>query len=154
MDGLPNFGYLPFAILFLLVVFTMVYLRQVETRRIEKKFDRKEIIITSFGVNFFGRESEPGGPLRSSGALVLLRSGMYYRARFSSRELFIPGPDITYLGVTDAFKGRPLHQQVMVIGFRAGEGKTDRAAFRLPHIAQWAAAIKANLLGRKPGGPG
>jgi hypothetical protein len=150
LEGLTNPNWLVFALLFLGVIFYLAYMRQRESKRILQKFNKDDIVITSFGVNYFGLESEPGGPLRSAGALVLLRGGLYYRARFSPRELFIPGPAITYIGVTGAHKGRDLHQSVVVIQFLNEEGKEEKAAFRIPYPAQWVAAIKANLLDKKP----
>jgi hypothetical protein len=147
LEGLTNPSWLTFAVVFLVIMIGMVYLRQRDTKRVQEKFDRSQIIITSFGVNYFGLESEPGGPLRSSGALVLVKDGLWYRARFANRELFIPGPSITYIGVTHTHKGKELHQHVIAIHFLNSEGKEEKAAFRLPLPAQWVAAIKAHLVG-------
>ncbi len=150
LQGLTNPNYLIFALLFIGVIFYLAFMRQRESSRITRKFGQEEIVITSFGVNYYGLESEPGGPLRSAGALVLLREGLYYRARFTSRELFIPGSAITYIGVSGTHKGKALHQQVVVIQFLNPEGREERAAFRMPYPAQWVAAIKANLLEKRP----
>ncbi len=149
LEGFANPNYLIFALLFLGVIFYLAYMRQRETKRIADKFDKNDIIITSFGVNYYGLESEPGGPLRSAGALVLLKNGIYYRARFAKRELFIPGSSITYIGVTDVHKGKALHQPVAVIRFLNQVGKEEKAAFRVPYPAQWLEAIKKNLLNGK-----
>lgn len=151
LEGLTNPGWLSFAVLFLAIIAALASLRQRETRRIQEKFDAREIVITSFGVNYFGLESEPGGPLRSAGVLVLVKDGLWYRARFARRELFIPGRAITYIGVTQTHKGRQLHQQAIVVHFLNAAGRQDKAAFRLPLPAQWVAAIKANLIGDRPG---
>jgi hypothetical protein len=124
----------------------LAVLRWVEQGRIARMFGSDEIVVTSFGVGYFGRESEPGGPARSTGALVLLRDRLYYRARFGDRELSIAGGAITTLEVADSFKRRPLYQQVVVVGFRGSDGAADRAAFRLPRPAQWIAAIKQTLV--------
>jgi len=153
VESLANPNWLIFAVLFILIMFYLVYMRQRESKRIAGKFDKSEIIITSFGVNFYGLESEPGGPLRSAGALVLLKDGIYYRARFSSREVMIPGTSITYIGVTNTHKGKDLHQTVVVLQFINQEGKEEKAAFRMPYPAQWVAAIKSNLLEKKAEAP-
>jgi hypothetical protein len=150
LEGLTNPSWLTFAVLFLAIMIGMVYLRQRDTKRVQEKFDASQIIITSFGVNYFGLASEPGGPLRSTGSLVLVKDGLWYRARFANRELFIPGPSITYIGVAHTHKGKELHQHVIAIHFLNSEGKEDKAAFRLPLPAQWVAAIKANLIGERP----
>jgi hypothetical protein len=148
-----NPNWLIFAVLFILVMFYLVYMRQRESKRIADKFDNNEIIITSFGVNYYGLESEPGGPLRSAGALVLLKSGIYYRARYAKRELLIPGSAITYIGVSNVHKGKDLHQTVVILQFLSQDGKEDKAAFRVPYPAQWIAAIKSNLLEKKAEAP-
>lgn len=149
LEGLTNPNWLVFALIFLGIIFYLAYMRQRESKRILDKFEKQEIIITSFGVNYYGLESEPGGPLRSSGVLVLLKNGIYYRARFVNRELFIPGSSITYIGVSDTHKGRNLHQSVVVLQFLNPDGREEKAAFRIPYPAQWVAAIKVNLLDQK-----
>jgi hypothetical protein len=152
-ERFSNPNWLIFAVLFILIMFYLVYMRQRETKRIADKFDKDRIVITSFGVNYYGLESEPGGPLRSAGALVLLKDGIYYRARFANRELYIPGSVITYIGVTNVHKGKDLHQSVVVLQFLSEEGREDKAAFRMPYPAQWVAAIKSNLLEKKAEAP-
>jgi hypothetical protein len=149
LEGITNPNWLIFALLFIGIVFYLAYMRQRETKRITDKFDKDQIIITSFGVNYYGLESEPGGPLRSAGALVLLKGGIYYRARFAKRELYIPGSAITYIGVTNVHKKKDLHQTVVVLQFLSPEGREERAAFRIPYPGQWVGAIKGNLLEKK-----
>ena len=146
MEGITNPNWLVFAVLFLAVLLYLAILRNREARRISEKFPRDQIVLTSFGVNYYGLESEPGRPLRSIGALVLLRDSLYYRARFANRELTIPGAAITHIGVTDTHKGKPLHQYVVAIRFLDPDGKEQKAAFRIPLPAQWTAAIKATLI--------
>ena len=153
LEGITNPNWLIFALLFLGIIFYLAYMRQRETKRITDKFDKDQIIITSFGVNYYGLESEPGGPLRSAGALVLLKNGIYYRARYAKRELYIPGSAITYIGVTNVHKGKDLHQTVVVLQFLSQEGREERAAFRIPYPGQWVAAIKSNLLDKKAEAP-
>jgi len=147
MEGITNPNWLVFAVLFLAVLLYLVIQRNRETRRISEKFPRDRIVLTSFGVNYYGLESEPGGPLRSTGALVLLKDSLYYRARFANRELTIPGATITQIGVTDTHKGKSLHQYVVAIRFLNAAGKEEKAAFRIPLPAQWTTAIKATLIG-------
>jgi hypothetical protein len=153
-EGLTNPSWLTFALVFLGIIFYLAYMRQKETRRITRKFPAEQIVLTGFGVNYYGLESEPGRPLRSSGVLVLLRDALYYRARFARRELTIPGPAITYIGVTDMHKNRPLHQSVVSIRFLGPEGREEKAAFRIPYPAQWVAAIKTNLIEKKSSSAG
>ncbi len=147
LEGLTNPGWLTFALVFLGIIFFLAFIRQRESKRILEKFDEDNIIITAFGVNYFGLESEKGGPLRSSGALVLLKDGLYYRARYLKRELFIKGNSITYIGISDVHKGKPLYQNAVIIQFLNDEGKEDKAAFRMPYPNHWLVAIRKNLIG-------
>ena len=146
LEGITNPNWLIFALIFLGIIFYLAYMRQRETKRITDKFDKEQIVITSFGVNYYGLESEPGGPLRSAGALVLLKDGIYYRARYAKRELHIPGSAITYIGMTNVHKDKDLHQSIVVVQFLNPEGREERAAFRIPYPGQWISAIKSNLL--------
>jgi hypothetical protein len=153
LEGITNPNWLIFALIFLGIIFYLAYMRQRETKRITDKFDKDQIVITSFGVNYYGLESEPGGPLRSAGALVLLKQGIYYRARYAKRELYVPGSAITYIGVTNVHKGKDLHQTVVVLQFLSPEGREEKAAFRMPYPGQWVAAIKSNLLDKQAQAP-
>ncbi len=146
LAGLANPNWLLFALLFLAVLLYLAIQRNRETRRLSEKFPRERIALTSFGVDYFGLESEPGGLSRSTGALVLLRDCLYYRARFANRELTIPGAAITHIGVADTHKGRALRQQVLAIRFLNAAGREEAAAFRVPLPAQWTAAIKTTLI--------
>ena len=153
LEGITNPNWLIFALIFIGIIFYLAYMRQRETKRITDKFDKEQILITSFGVNYYGLESEPGGPLRSAGALVLLKDGIYYRARYARRELYIPGSAITYIGVSNVHKEKDLHQSIVVIQFLSPGGREERAAFRIPYPGQWVGAIKSNLLEKKTGAP-
>jgi hypothetical protein len=141
-----QYSWLFFALVFFGVIVFLAVMRRIEIKRIMDKFDRDEIRLMSFGINYFGLESEPGKLLNSSGAMVLHKDGLYYRARYSGRELFIPGGTITNIEVTDNHKGKALHQNVLAIVFINTEGKVDRAAFRIPHPARWVQAIKENFI--------
>ncbi len=129
-------------IIFGLIIFLAV-MRSVESRRVHNKFSSDSILLTAFGVNYFGLSSEPGKPLRSAGSLVLVREGLYYRARFLKREVFIPGDTISSLEVVDYHKGINLHQKALAINFRnKDKGSPDRAVFRIPYPNNWITAIR------------
>ncbi len=132
-----NTSWILFAGLFLGAVAFLAVVRQVETRRIYKKFSEDEIILLSFGVNFFGCESEPGRISKSAGALVLTRTELYYRARYLNKELTIRGQSIAQIEVTDQHKGKPLNQHAIAVYFINEEGSKDKAVFRIPHPAKW-----------------
>ena len=132
--------------IFMAVIAFLAVIRQIETRRIFTKFSKDEVLMLSFGVNFFGVDSEPGRPDKSSGALVLTKEGLYYRARYAKREFFIPGQNLVKLEVIEYLKGRPLNQKAVGFFFKNADGERDLAAFRIPHSAQWARAIKKLFL--------
>jgi len=80
---------------------------------------------------------------------VLLKNGLYYRARWRQIELFVLGSTITYIGVSDVFKKKSLYQHAVIISFLNEQGKDDKAAFRIQYPTQWINAIKVNLLNKK-----
>jgi len=133
------FGFLAYAAL----------IRRKDERYIERRFGKDRPRAMSFGVNYFGRSSEPGGPLRSSGFLVLLPDRLFYRSRLTGLELEIPGDRIAGVGHDRRHKGADLHQSVMIIEFKNKNDEVDRAAFKVPYPPQWIRAIEATLL---PGG--
>ncbi|NOY08526.1 MAG: hypothetical protein GXP33_06765 [Spirochaetes bacterium] len=151
LKGLTDPGWLAFALFFLGIIFFLAYNRQRESRRILNKFDEKDIVLTTFGANYFGLESEMGGPLRSSGALVLLKDAIYYRARYLNREIMIKGNSITYIGISDVHKDKPLYQNAVIIRFLNEEGKEEKAAFRMPYPNHWITAIRTNFLNKEAG---
>ncbi|HUX19901.1 MAG TPA: hypothetical protein VMW69_01590 [Spirochaetia bacterium] len=131
--------------LFVALMIYLILVRRMESLRIERKFPKESILLTSFGVNFYGLRSEPGGPARSSGALVLLKDTLYYRARFSKRELAIPVDSITSIDITEAHKGKALYTKAIQFRFEAEEGREDAAVFRIPYPDRWVVAARGNL---------
>ena len=130
-------GWIFFGVLFIGALVFLAVMRRVETKRIFTKFKEDDILMTAFGVNYFGLESEKGGPARSAGAIVLTKTGLWYRARFKNLEIFIPGNTITRVGVTDTHKGKPLHQNALSIVFINEKKVLDKAAFRIPYPDRW-----------------
>ncbi len=131
--------------LFAVAIVYLVVVRRMEAARIERKFPKEEILLSSFGVNYYGLRSEPGGPARSSGALVLLKDALYYHARFSKRELTIPIDAITTIDITEAHKGKPLYTKAIQFRFETEEGQEDAAVFRIPYPDRWIVATRGNL---------
>ena len=100
----------------------------------------------SFGVNYFGRASEPGKPRKSSGFLLLFPDGLFYRSRTARLELSIDGNQIARVYPDNSIKGVNLHQSVMKIDFINENNDRDSAAFKVPYPPQWIQAIENNLL--------
>ncbi len=103
----------------------------------------------SFGVNYFGRASEPGKPRRSSGFLLLLPDQLFYRSRGARLELSIPGKNIAHVYPDNSLKGVDLHQSVVKIDFINENDNKDSAAFKVPYPPQWISAIETHLLARQ-----
>jgi len=146
LDNIVNAPPLIIGLFILAAVFLMAAIRYRENKTILKRFSRDEIILMTYGVNYFGQESMDKKPLRSTGGLVMVKDGLYYHARFGDREFFIQGKSITAIGTTDTFNGKPLHQKVIVISFTNEAGKKDRLIIQIPHPAEWVKAIKITLM--------
>lgn len=146
MSGGSSFPmWIVLAPLFAAVIVYLVLVRRMETRRIERRFAGREIVLSSFGVNYYGLRSEPGGPARSSGALVLTKDSIYYRARFSKRELTIPVGSLTTIDIVETFKGRPLYTKAIQFRFELPDNREEAAVFRIPYPDRWIVATRGNL---------
>jgi hypothetical protein len=131
------------------IVLFLVVSRRVESRRIERKFPGNDIVATSFGVGYFGLSSEPGGPARSSGALVLLKDRIYYRARFRNREVSIPASSLRGIDIVQTHKGKLLYQKAIAIRFSDEHGQEVSAVFRIPMPDRWLRVMRESIL-KKP----
>lgn len=121
------------------------WIRRRDRRWIERRFGRGCVRAVSFGVNYFGRTSEPGGPRRSSGFLLLLPDRLFYRSRAAGLELEIPRDRIAKVTHARDHKGVDLHQSVIRVDFRGEDGRLDSAAFKVPYPPQWMRAIETTL---------
>ena len=70
---------------------------------------------------------------------MLLASGLYFHSWIGSREVFVSGPSISWIGVSDAR---------IVVRFLNAAGKEDGIAIQLLYPEQWVAAIKTHLITR------
>ncbi len=129
------------ALAFFGIIGCISWIRWRDHRWIEMRFRKVNVIAMSFGVNYFGRESEPGKPSRSSGFLVLLKDRLFYRSRWSNIELEVPGSEITSIYPDFSHKGVDLYQSVMKVEFKTEQGTRDSVAFRVPYPPQWINAI-------------
>ena len=144
-----NFETLLFGVLFMGAIFLIAYIRNLEARRIRKKFSEDEILLSSFGVQYYGVESDPGKILKSTGVLVLTKNGIFYRAKFLNRTLQIPGDKISSITAVDTFKGKNMYQRIVAINFVNEKGARDRAGFRIPYPERWSIAINKVFLEKK-----
>jgi hypothetical protein len=124
----------------------IVWIRWRDRRWIDERFGSHKIIAVSFGVNYFGRATEPGKPRRSSGFLILLPDRLFYRSRLKKLELEIPASRIARVYHDKTHKGVDLHQSLVKIDFINFDRQKDTAAFKVPYPPQWINAIENNLL--------
>lgn len=137
------------AIIFFGVIAYIAFIRWRDRKWIEKRFGGRKVLAMSFGVNYFGRASEPGKPRSRSGFLLLLPDRLFYRSRTAGLELSIPGEKIAGAYPDNSLKGVHLHQSVMKIDFVNEKNDRDSAAFKVPYPPQWINAIKTHLLSRQ-----
>jgi len=145
-ERLADPGWRMTALLFLGMILLFVVLRLRETGRVRRKFPRERIVRTSYLVTCYGLDSQTGGALRTLGAAVLLRDGLYFRSRTTGFELTIPASAVLHIGLTNTHRGRTLRQYVVAIRFRAPGGQGETAAFRFAMPAQWLTDIRDTLL--------
>jgi len=131
---------------FVAIVLAIAFVRNRESARLLNRFGKDAIMLSALGVYYHGRKNEPGVPLRSVGALALTQEGLYYRARYLSRELWIPGARISSLSVASEFKGKNMYENIVLIHFVDEAGAHDSAGFKIPHPERWSSAIRTLFL--------
>lgn len=114
--------------------------------RVEAELGRDcVLLVAACRMGFAPKPMEPG-------LLMLLATGLYFHSWFADRELFIPGPSITYIGVSDAppggAPGARRQRHAIVLRFLNTAGKEDGLLIRLLYPEQWVAAIKTHLITR------
>ena len=145
-----NQGWLFIAFIFFGIIGYIAFIRWRDRKWIENRFGDQKILAMSFGVNYFGRASEPGKPRKSSGFLLLLQDQIFYRSRTARLELSIDGDKIARVYPDNSIKGYNLHQSVVKIDFINENDDRDAAAFKVPYPPQWIQAIQHNLLKNNP----
>jgi len=145
-----NQGWIFIAFIFFGIIGYIAFIRWRDRNWIENRFGDQKILAMSFGVNYFGRASEPGKPRKSSGFLLLLQDQIFYRSRTARLELSIVGDKIVRVYPDNSIKGYNLHQSVVKIDFINENDDRDAAAFKVPYPPQWIQAIEHNLLTKNP----
>ena len=146
MDFLGQQQWIIIAVVFFGIIGYIAWVRWRDRKWIDERFGSRSILAMSFGVNFFGRATEPGKPLRSSGFLLLLSDQLFYRSRVKKIELEIPAARITRVYHDRTHKGVDLHQSLVKIDFLNDQNQKDTAAFKVPYPPQWMQAIENTLL--------
>ena len=149
MDFLGEQQWILIAVVFFGIIGYIVWMRWRDRKWIDERFGSRPILAMSFGVNFFGKTSEPGKPRRSSGFLLLLSDQLFYRSRVKKIELEIPGAHIARVYHDRSHKGVDLHQSLVKIDFVNDQNQKDTAAFKVPYPPQWMQAIDNALIKKK-----
>ncbi len=137
------------ALVFFGIIAYIAWVRWRDRRWIEERFGSQKILAMSFGINYFGRATEPGSPRKSSGFLLLLSDRLFYRSRIKKIELEIPASGIARVYHDRSHKGVNLHQSLVKIDFLNARNEKDTAAFKVPYPPQWMQAIDNALLKKK-----
>lgn len=146
MDTLVNLSPMALGGLIFGAVLLMALLRNIEARSINKRFNPEELLLVSFGVTYYGRESAIKKPKHISGAIALVKDGVFFRSRFGKTEVFLLLKDIKMIGTTDFFCDKPLNQTVIQVSFTNDSGELDRTAFRIPSPAKWVYTLKKQIM--------
>ncbi len=146
IDLLKTQQWMVIALVFFGIMAYIAWIRWRDRRWIDERFGSNQVIAMSFGVNFFGRATEPGAPRKSSGFLLLLPDRLFYRSRVKKLELEIPAASIARVYHDKTHKGVNLHQSLVKIDFINQENQKDTAAFKVPYPPQWINAIENSLL--------
>ena len=153
---MPNFiihqQWLIIALIFFAIIGYIAWIRWRDRKWIEARFGNDRVLAMSFGVNYYGRATEPGKPKRSSGFLILLPDRVFYRRRLAGLEIDIPADRIHRVYPGHTHKGVDLHQSVVKVEFLASDRQKDAVAFKVPYPPQWVHAIESTLLPRENGG--
>ena len=140
------------ALVFLVILVYLAWYRRQERRWIKRHYNGDEIIALSFGVTFFGCETENGGIRQRRGFLLLLSDRLVFRCSFKRVLLEIPVSRTIRVYHDQSHKNIELHQSVVKVDFLTSNHVKDTAAFKVPYPPQWISAIQkvipANLKAR------
>ena len=127
---------------------TFLLMRERILGRVRKQLGQEALLLaTGAHVGEYGGAANGGRPA-ASGILMLLASGLYFHSWIGSREVFVPGPSISWIGVSDASEGPRAERRRIMVRFLNAAGKEDGIFIRLMYPEQWVEAIKTHLITR------
>lgn len=130
------------AIIFFGIIGYIAWIRRRDHKWIESRFGKRQTLAISFGINYFGRATEPGTPKRSSGFLLLFPERLFYRSRLAGLEVDVPTDSIHRVYHGTSHKSVELHQSVVKVDFLTSKGERDTVAFKVPYPPQWIQVIE------------
>ena len=123
-------------------------------RRVAADLDGESLLLAA-GAQVGEYHGANGGgppPAGAAGILMLFGSGLYFRSWVGSRQVFVSGPAISWIGVPESLPPRqgpsPRGRNRIVVRFLNAVGKEDGIAIRLMYPEQWVKAIKTHLISR------
>jgi len=124
-------------------------LRRRILRHVRRELGQESLLLAA-GARVGGTNglSGSGQPPVSSGMLMLLSTGLYFHSLLGLREVFIPGPSISWIGVSETSVGRRGERHRIVVRFLNASGKQDGVAISLLYPERWVDAIKTHLITR------
>ena len=124
-------------------------LRRRILRHVRRELGQESLLLAA-GARVGGTNGLSGGghPSAASGILMLLSTGLYFHSWIGLRQVFIPGPSISWIGVSEARAGRRGERHRIVVRFLNASGKQDGVAISLLYPEQWVDAIKTHLITR------
>lgn len=140
-----------FGVLFLGFLIYSRIKRQQDQAWIKNRFPGVRPVIVSFGVKYFGQESDPGPVKSRTGFLLLFPDQLFFKSN-QGLEWSASAEAVTGVDHDTVHKGRDLKQSIMVVDFLNQETQPDRVAFRVPYPPQWIKAINRFLVVRRPKG--
>jgi len=117
-------------------------------RHVEAELGREVLLLaTGARVGAYDHLTDGRTVAAATGVLMLLTSGLYFHSWLGSREVFVPGPSISWIGVSES-RGHLSERHHIVVRFLNAAGKEDGIVIRLLYPEQWVAAIKTHLITR------
>lgn len=129
-------------------VATFLFTRRRIMRHVEEELGSDALLLAAGARVGESGNGEAGRSLLSAGILMLLSNGLYFHAWFGNREVFVPGPSISWIGVSDARDVPRAERHRIVVRFLNAAGKEDGISIQLLYPAQWVSAIKTHLISR------
>jgi hypothetical protein len=127
---------------------TFLFTRRRIMHHVEEELGSDALLLSAGARVGESGNGEDGRSILSAGMLMLLSNGLYFHAWFGSREVFVPGPSISWIGVSDARDVPRAERHRIVVRFLNAAGKEDGISIQLLYPAQWVAAIKTHLISR------
>jgi hypothetical protein len=118
-------------------------------RRVAAELGREALLLsTAARLGAPDGAADGGTPPSAMGVLMLLSNGLYFHSWVGGREVFVPGPSISWIGVSDARGAPRAERHRILVRFLNAAGKEDGITIRLLYPEEWVAAIKTHLITR------